>query len=174
MISSPTHTQPLVQSKLRTITGFIGNSDKSIMNDMGILKVSLKLKENLNESASIGLLSLDDHEIECSRQLLFVVGGKVKNNNQKWAQDRKSTGKVNEGANWGEGPVHVQFIEFDAILFLNEQSQPKVWTINQFGNKEKELSVSEYQLNDGKIHKKWKFSSAYSSPSLSFLIERTF
>ena len=72
-------------------------------------------------------------------KILLVIAGKTKNTNQKWNKDRTSTGRVDEGCNWGCAPILVQFIEFDAILFLQEKEKPTIWTINEFGEKNKTL-----------------------------------
>ena len=156
--------------KLKTITGFIGNSEKSILNDLEILKIKLKLNENLKESATVGIVSLDDQNLHNSKKILMVVAGKVKNNGQKWNKERKSTGRIDEGANWGNGPSLVQFIEFDSVFNLIEKNKPDVWTLNCLGEKKEKLEIQEF-IDDNK-EKKWRFSSDYSKPSLSFLIER--
>ncbi|KAK8837214.1 hypothetical protein M9Y10_036642 [Tritrichomonas musculus] len=156
--------------KLKTITGFIGNSEKSIVNDLELLNIQLKLNENLKESATVGIVSLDDKNLLDSQKILMVVAGKVKNKNQKWNKERKSTGRIDQGANWGSGPSYVQYIEFDVVFNITEKNKPDIWTINNVGEKKEKLKIEEFI--DDKKEKKWKFSSDHSKPSLSFLIER--
>ncbi|KAK8839346.1 hypothetical protein M9Y10_032282 [Tritrichomonas musculus] len=163
-------TYQIKTPKMKTITGMIGDSNKSIENDLDLLKIRIKLNEKLNESATVGIVSLDDKELENSGKILLVIAGKTKNTNQKWNKDRTSTGRVDEGCNWGCAPILVQFIEFDAILFLQEKEKPTIWTINEFGEKNKTLEIENLEIRENKY--RWAFKSNLSMPSLSFIIER--
>lgn len=151
--------------KVRTITGRIGNNEKTYECNLGLLKINISLNQTLKESATIGILSLDDRDLENSKKILLSIGGKIMNTGQKWNPSRTSTGKTHEGANWGEAPVLVQFIDFDAIFMFNEKDKPTIWTLNELGVKNCSINVSGEQGN-------WKFSAEISKPSISFLIER--
>ncbi|KAH0792373.1 cellulase family glycosylhydrolase [Histomonas meleagridis] len=153
-------------TKYKTVTGFIGNNRMTETVDLDLLKLNLKLNENLNESATVGIVTLDDNELQSSSKILLVIAGKFKNSNQKWNTARTSIGSF-YGGNWGNAPLMVQYIKFNGTLFFGEKEKPTIWTINYMGEKNQTLNV---QGKSGE----WTFQSDEDNPSLQYLIERVF
>ena len=60
----------------------------------------------------------------------------------------------------------MQFIEFEAILKFKEKEKPKVFSINSYGEKDKEFNLN------GKS-KKWILKSDEKNPSLNYYIIRS-
>lgn len=89
----------------------------------------------MNDICTIGLLSLDDKKLEKSKKLLLTVVGKIKNTNQTWNQNRTFTYK--NGA-----PTLAQYIEMEAVLNFNENEKPKIYSINEYGELNKEFILT--------------------------------
>ena len=148
--------------KYITLTGFLGNSKMDIKNNLGnLIDIKVKLNEEYNETCTIGLLSLDDQKLEKSKKLLLTIVGKVRNTNQKWNENRTST--YDEG--WGKSPTLVQFIEIEAILKFKDEEKPKVFSINRYGELDKEFNL-EGNKN------KWILKSDKNNPTLNYFIIR--
>ena len=147
--------------KYITLTGFLGNSKMNINNNLGdLINIKVKLNEKLNDTCTIGLVSLDDKKLEESEKLLLTIVGKVRNTDQKWNKDRTST-----SSGWGKEPTLVQFIEFEAILKFKEEEKPQIFTINKYGEKDKELTLTGNSTN-------WILKSDEEKPSLNYYIIR--
>ncbi|KAH0797597.1 cellulase family glycosylhydrolase [Histomonas meleagridis] len=154
-------------SKYKTLTGSIGNNEMSIISDLEIIKLNIKLNEEMKETGSVGIVTLDDKNLTESTKILLVIAGKIKNSEQKWNSDRTSTGRTDEGGFWGNSPVQAQYIEFTGTLLIEDEIKPKIWTINQWGEKNQTLQVLGTKGS-------YTFKSDENNPSISFLIERTF
>ena len=149
--------------KYFTLTGFLGNSKMSINNNISnLIDIKLKLNESLNETCSIGLISLDNKKLEESEKLLLTVVGKVRNSGQFWNKDRTST--YEEG--WGHAPTLVQFIEIECILNFREENKPKIYSINRLGEFGKEFNLT-------KEKNKWILKSDINNPTLNYYIIRS-
>ena len=147
--------------KYITLTGFLGNSKMNINNNLGdLINIKVKLNENLNDTCTIGLVSLDDKKLEDSEKLLLTIVGKVRNTDQKWNEQRTTT-----SSGWGVAPTLVQFIEFEAILKFKEEEKPQVFSINRFGEKDKELTLTGNSTE-------WILKSDDEKPSLNYYIIR--
>ena len=152
----------VITDKYITLTGFLGNSKMNKDNDLGdLVTIKVKLNENLNDTCTIGLVSLDNQKLENSEKLLLTIVGKVRNTDQKWNEQRTTT-----KSGWGKAPTLVQFIEFEAILKFKEKEKPKVFSINSYGEKDKEFNLN------GKS-KKWLLKSDEKNPSLNYYIIRS-
>ena len=126
--------------KYITLTGFLGNLKMNKINNLGnIINIKVKLNEEMNETCTIGLVSLDDKKLENSEKLLLTIVGKVRNTNQVWNSDRTST----YSSGWGKAPTLVQFIEIEAELKFKEEEKPKVYSINNYGELKKNLILKE-------------------------------
>ena len=152
----------VITDKYITLTGFLGNSKMNKDNNLGdLVNIKVKLNENLNDTCTIGLVSLDDKKLKDSEKLLLTIVGKVRNSDQKWNEQRTTT-----SSGWGSAPTLVQFIKFEAVLKFKEKEKPKVFSINRFGEKGKEFTLT------GKSNK-WILQSDEENPSLNFYIIRT-
>ena len=135
----------------------------NIENNLGeLINIKVKLNEELSETCTIGLVSLDDKKLENSEKLLLTIVGKVRNTNQIWNDDRTSTYK----AGWGKAPTLVQFIEIEAILKFKEDEKPKIFSINNYGELNKEFILSGNKNN-------WILKSDDENPTLNYYIIRT-
>ena len=149
--------------KYITLTGFLGNSKMNIENNLGeLINIKVKLNEEFSETCTIGLVSLDDKKLENSEKFLLTIVGKVRNTNQIWNDDRTST----YNAGWGKAPTLVQFIEIEAILKFKEDEKPKIFSINKYGELNKEFSLEGNKAN-------WILKSDEENPTLNYYIIRT-
>ena len=148
--------------KYITLTGFLGNSKMDKNNNLGdLINIKVKLNEELKDSCTIGLVSLDDKKLENSEKLLLTIVGKVRNTDFKWNDDRTSTYKVG----WGKAPTLVQFIEMEAILKFKEETKPQVFSINRYGELDKEFELTGNNNN-------WVLKSDEENPTLNYYIIR--
>ena len=148
--------------KYITLTGFLGNLKMNKVNNLGnLINIKVKLNEEMNETCTIGLISLDDKKLENSEKLLLTIVGKVRNTNQVWNNDRTST--YNSG--WGKAPTLVQFIEIEAELKFKEEEKPKVYSINNYGELYKEFDIKGNR-------NKWILKSDEENPTLNYYIVR--
>ena len=151
----------VITDKYITLTGFLGNSEMNKDNNLGdLINIKVKLNEKLNDTCTIGLVSLDGKKLESSEKLLLTIVGKVRNTDQKWNEGRTTT-----SSGWGKSPTLVQFIEFEAILNFKEEEKPTVFSINRYGEKDKELAVNGSST-------KWILKSDEDNPSLNYYIIR--
>jgi hypothetical protein len=149
-------------SKYITLTGFLGNLKMDKVNNLGnLINIKVKLNEEMNETCTIGLISLDDKKLENSEKLLLTIVGKVRNTNQVWNSNRTST--INSG--WGKAPTLVQFIEIEAELKFKEEEKPKVYSINNYGELYKEFDIKGNR-------NKWILKSDEENPTLNYYIIR--
>ena len=147
--------------KYITLTGFLGNSKMDKVNNLGdLVDIKMKLADKFNETCTIGLISLDDQKLERAKKLLLTIVGKVRNTDQIWNDDRTSTYDL-----WGRSPTLVQFIEFEAILKFNDKEKPKVFSINKFGELNKEFILGGNKNN-------WVLKSDENNPTLNYYIIR--
>ena len=148
--------------KYITLTGFLGNSKMNVDNNLGeLINIKVKLNESLNETCTIGLVSLDDKKLENSEKLLLTIVGKIRNTNQTWNSNRTSTYE----AGWGKAPILAQYIEMNAILKFKDEEKPKVYSINKYGELNKEF-VLEGEKNN------WILKSDKENPTLNYYIIR--
>jgi hypothetical protein len=148
--------------KYFTLTGFLGNSKMSINNNISnLINIRLKLNESLNETCTIGLVSLDDKKLEESEKLLLTVVGKARNTEQVWNDERTTTYKNG----WGHAPTLVQYIQIECILKFEEDNKPKIYSINRLGELGKEFNVIGEK-------NKWILKSDKNNPSLNYYIIR--
>jgi hypothetical protein len=148
--------------KYITLTGFLGNLKMNKVNNLGnLINIKVKLNDEMNEACTIGLVSLDDKKLENSEKLLLTVVGKVRNTNQVWNSDRTST----YSSGWGKAPTLVQFIEIEAELKFKEEEKPKVYSINKYGELNKEFDITGNR-------NKWVLKSDEENPSLNYYIIR--
>jgi len=148
--------------KYITLTGFLGNSKMNKVNNLGnLINIKVKLNEEMNETCTIGLISLDDKKLENSEKLLLTIVGKVRNTNQVWNKDRTST----SDSGWGKAPTLVQFIEIEAELKFKEEEKPKVYSINKYGELYKEFDIQGNR-------NKWVLKSDEENPTLNYYIIR--
>ena len=133
-----------------------------IENHLGdLIDIKIKLNDTQNETCTIGLVSLDNRNLDNSEKLLLTIVGKVRNTNQKWNKDKTSTYK--DG--WGVAPTLVQFIEIEATLKFKEEEMPKVYSIDKYGKLNKEFKLSKKGNN-------WILKSDEENPTLNYYITR--
>jgi len=148
--------------KYFTLTGFLGNSKMSINNNISnLINIRLKLNESLNETCTIGLVSLDNKKLEESEKLLLTIVGKARNTEQVWNAERTTTYKKG----WGHAPTLAQYIQIECILKFKEGNKPKVYSINRFGELGKEFNLSGER-------NKWILKSDKNNPTLNYYIIR--
>ena len=148
--------------KYITLTGFLGNLKMNKVNNLGnLINIKVKLNEEMNETCTIGLVSLDDKNLENSEKLLLTIVGKVRNTNQVWNSNRTST----YSTGWGKAPTLVQFIEIEAELKFKEEEKPKVYSINNYGELYKEFDIKGNR-------NKWVLKSDDENPTLNYYIIR--
>ena len=149
--------------KYITLTGFLGNLKMDKENNLGnLIYIKVKLNEELKETCTIGLVSLDDKKLENSEKLLLTVVGKTRNTNQVWNSDRTST----YSSGWGKAPTLAQFIEIEAELKFKEEEKPKVYSINNYGELYKEFDIKGNR-------NKWVLKSDEENPTLNYYIIRS-
>ena len=147
--------------KYITLTGFLGNSQMNIENKLGdILTIKLRLNESLNETCTVGLVSLDNKDIKNSEKILLSVVGKIRNSEQIWNEGRNSTSK-----GWGKAPVLAQYIEINAIFNFDDKEKPIIYSINNLGELNKQFNI-EGQSG------KWILNSDENNPTLNYYIIR--
>ena len=147
--------------KYITLTGFLGNSEMNIEHNLeNILTIKLKLNETLNETCTIGLISLDNNSLQNSSTILLTIVGKIRNSEQKWNLNRTST---SEG--WGKEPTLVQYIQMQTIFNFAEEQKPIVYSINNLGELNKQFNI---QGQRGK----WILNSDENNPTLNYYIIR--
>ena len=96
-----------------TLTGFLGNSNMDKENDLGnLINIKVKLNEKINDTCTIGLVSLDGKKLENNEKSLSTTPGKVRNLDQIWNEEKTITGEVG----WGKAQALVQFIKIEAKL----------------------------------------------------------
>ena len=148
--------------KYITLTGYLGNSQMEKEHNLGdLISIKVKLNENLNETCTIGLLSLDDKPLEKSDKLLLTIVGKVRNPGQVWNKDRNTT----YSNNWGNSSTLVQYIEMEAVLKFTDKDKPEVYSINNLGDLNKEFILQEKEKN-------WLLKSDKENPTLNYYIKR--
>ena len=148
--------------KYFTLTEFLGDSKMNKENNIAdLMSIKLKLNETLNETCTIGLVSLDNKKLIDSEKLLLTITGKVRNTGQVWYNSRTTT--LQEG--WGHAPTLVQYIEIECILKFKEHDKPKVFSINKYGELNKEFTIMGSQ-------NKWILKSDENNPTLNFYIIR--
>ena len=147
--------------KYITLTGFLGNSEMNIEHNLeNILTIKLKLNETLNETCTVGLISLDNNSLQNSEKILLTIVGKIRNSEQKWNLNRTST---SEG--WGNAPTLVQYIEMQSIFNFEDEQKPNVYSINNLGELNKQFNI-EGQRG------KWILNSDKNNPTLNYYIIR--
>ena len=152
----------VTNEKYITLTGFLGNLKMDKINKLGnLIDIKVKLNETLNETCTIGLVSLDDKKLENSEKLLLTIVGKARNTNQTWNENRTSTLKNR----WGTEPVLAQYIEMEAELKFNEKEKPKIYSINEYGELNKEFNLTGNR-------NKWILKSDENNPTLNYYIIR--
>ena len=62
-------------------------------NISNLINIRLKLNESLNETCTIGLVSLDNKKLEEFKKLLLTIVGKDRNAKQVWNSERTTTYK---------------------------------------------------------------------------------
>ena len=92
----------------------------------------------------------------------MTIVGKVRNTNQVWNNNRTST--YNSG--WGKAPTLVQYIEIEAELKFKEEEKPKVYSINNYGELNKEFDIKGNK-------NEWVLKSDEENPTLNYYIVRT-
>ena len=148
-------------NKYITLTGFLGNSEMNIEHNLeNILTIKLKLNETLNETCTVGLISLDNNSLQNSEKILLTIVGKIRNSEQKWNLNRTST---SEG--WGNAPTLVQYIEMQSIFNFEDEQKPNVYSINNLGELNKQFNI-EGQRG------KWILNSDKNNPTLNYYIIR--
>ncbi len=148
--------------KYITLTGFLGNSKMNKENNLGnLINIKVKLNGQINDTCTIGLVSLDDKILEKSEKLLLTIVGKMRNTNQIWDEGKTTTKK----AGWGTAPTLVQFIEMEAKLKFKEEEKPQVFSINRYGELGKEFKLSGEKNN-------WVLKSDEENPTLNYYIIR--
>ena len=147
--------------KYITLTGFLGNKEMDIEHNLGnILTIKLKLNDTLNDTCTVGLISLDNKNIINSEKILLTIMGKIRNSEQVWNEERTSTAQ-----GWGKAPTLVQYIEFNAVFNFPENEKPIVYSINNFGELNKQFKI-EGQAG------KWILHSDENNPTLNYYIIR--
>ena len=147
--------------KYITLTGYLGNSKMDIEHNLGdILTIKLKLNESLNETCTIGLISLDNKNLKNSEKILLTIVGKIRNSEQIWNEERTSTGK-----NWGKAPILVQYIKMNAVFKFEEKEKPVVYSINNLGELNEKFII-------GGQKGKWILNSDENNPTLNYYIIR--
>ena len=148
--------------KYFTLTGFLGNSKMNKENNIeDFMSIKLKLNESLNETCTIGLVSLEDKKLINSEKLLLTIVGKIRNTGQIWYNNRTTT--LQNG--WGHAPTLVQFIEIECVLNFKEDNKPKVFSINKYGELNKEFIIIGSK-------NKWILKSDKDNPTLNYYIIR--
>ena len=148
--------------KYITLTGFLGNQKMNKVNYLGnLINIKVKINEEMDETCTIGLVSLDNKKLENSEKLLLTVVGKTRNTNQVWNSDRTST----YSSGWGKAPTLVQFIEIEAELKFKEEEKPKVYSINNYGELNKEFDIKGNR-------NKWVLKADEENPTLNYYIIR--
>ena len=131
-------------------------------NNLGnLINIKVKLNGQINDTCTIGLVSLDDKILEKSEKLLLTIVGKMRNTNQIWDEGKTTTKK----AGWGTAPTLVQFIEMEAKLKFKEEEKPQVFSINRYGELGKEFKLSGEKNN-------WVLKSDEENPTLNYYIIR--
>ena len=152
----------VINERYITLTGFLGNMEMNKENNLGsLIYIKVKLNEALNETCTIGLISLDDKKLINSEKLLLTIVGKVRNTNQQWNKERNST--YSKG--WGTAPVLVQYIEIEVCLKFKEEEKPKVFSIDKYGKINKEFKL------EGNVNN-WILKSDEDNPTLNYYIIR--
>ena len=147
--------------KYITLSGYLGNSKMDIEHNLeNILTIKLKLNETLNETCTIGLISLDNKSLKESEKILLTIVGKIRNSEQIWNEDRTSTSK-----GWGKGPTLAQYIEMKSIFNFDEKQKPIVYSINNLGELNKQFNI------EGESGK-WVLNSDENNPTLNYYIIR--
>ena len=147
--------------KIITLTGFLGNVNMDKKNNLGdLLDIKIKLNESLNETCTIGILSLDNKNLENSEKILLTIVGKVRNTDQMWNEARTSTSK-----SWGKAPSLVQYIEFEACLKFQEDQKPDIYSINNLGELNEKFDIKGEGGN-------WILNSDENNPALNYYIIR--
>ena len=132
------------------------------INNLGnLINIKVKLNDEMNETCTIGLVSLDDKKLENSEKLLLTRVGKVRNTNQVWNSNRTST----YSSGWGKAPTLIQFIEIEAELKFKEEEKPKAYSINNYGELYKEFDIKGNR-------NKWILKSDEENPTLNYYIIR--
>ena len=147
--------------KYITLSGYLGNSKMDIEHNLGnILQIKLKLNDTLNETCTIGLISLDNKSLNSSEKILLTIVGKIRNTEQIWNENRTSTSQ-----GWGKAPTLVQYIEMSVIFNFEEKEKPVVYSINDLGELNKQFNI-EGQRG------KWVLKSDENNPTLNYYIIR--
>jgi len=135
--------------KAKMATGFIGN------NQYKIGSFIFEMELDINQTASIAIVSFDENSIENAQKMLLCVGGIVANTNQTWNSNRTS---INYG--WGTAPILTQFISFTAVI--------------PGSGKLTVTPLSPNGVSLGKIDLKTpnSFSSTMNTPALQYIITR--
>ena len=147
--------------KYITLSGYLGNSKMDIEHNLGkILQIKLKLNDTLNETCTIGLISLDNKSLNSSEKILLAIVGKIRNTEQIWNENRTSTSQ-----GWGKAPTLVQYIEMSVLFNFEEKEKPVVYSINDLGELNKQFNI-EGQRG------KWVLKSDENNPTLNYYIIR--
>ncbi|KAH0790998.1 cellulase family glycosylhydrolase [Histomonas meleagridis] len=148
---------------------FITNSSKVIFAtgtqlsnalDFGPLIVSMDQKEH--SSRTFAAASLDNKPLTSSRKFIIAVVGNEMNSNQKWNNDRTSTGSAN-GGNYGTEPILVEKIKFTVNIkggnnYTITKLSPNAMPIGECKFNEEENGIS--------------FTNDNNNPTLWYLVER--
>ena len=147
--------------KYITLSGYLGNSKMDIEHNLeNILTIKLKLNESLNETCTVGLISLDNKSLKDSEKILLTIVGKIRNSEQIWNEDRTSTSK-----GWGKAPTLVQYIQMKSVFNFEEKQKPIIYSINNLGELNKQFKI------EGESGK-WVLNSDENNPTLNYYIIR--
>ena len=95
------------------------------------------------------------------KNLLLTIVGKARNTEQVWNTERTTTYKKG----WGHAPTLVQYIQIECILKFKEESMPKIYSINRFGELGKEFNLTGER-------NRWILKSDKNNPTLNYYIIR--
>ena len=147
--------------KYITLSGYLGNSKMDIEHNLeNILTIRLKLNESLNETCTVGLISLDNKSLKDSEKILLTIVGKIRNSDQIWNEDRTSTSK-----GWGKAPTLVQYIQMKSVFNFEEKQKPIIYSINNLGELNEKFII-------GGQKGKWILNSDENNPTLNYYIIR--
>lgn len=140
--------------RVKTATGHV----KSI--DFGSFNFSIELENYEENTATVGVTSLDMKPLEKSEKILMIVVGRTMNTGQVWDKDKTTTKE-----NWGGPPVLAECIPISGSFFNGKNAQLHV--LNKDGQDNGTLPLS-FDENTNK----WSFESDFSNPSIWYVITR--
>lgn len=140
--------------RVKTATGHV----KDI--NFGSFNFSISLQNFAENTATVGVTSLDMKPLEKSEKILLIVVGRTMNTGQKWDKDKTTTKE-----NWGKAPVLAECIDISGS-FLDGKNA-KLHVLNKDGQDNGTLPL-QYDENANK----WSFASDASNPSIWYVITR--